>query len=128
MSNELFSRKRAPIGGHPGPPLLASCRAGQMYPCVQSKVTRIACPMNPACTSSYRTSPGRIGNPAASAEVQVSGRREFEPSGNAAPLQPLGDPPFHWVPEVSYKVHVSLFTIKAWRSEPPSIGVEAVSG
>ncbi len=34
--------------------------------------------MLPALTSSQRTRPGRIGSPAASAEVHVSGRRRFE--------------------------------------------------
>ena len=41
---------------------------------VLERVKRMACLMTPAATSSYRTSPGKMGNPAASAEVQPQGR------------------------------------------------------
>src|SRR5438552_2269104 len=70
-----LSRRRAPIGGalafDP-----ASCDAGYTCPFVSRTVTRNAWPISfGPYTSSYRTRPGSIANPAASAEVQPSGRR-----------------------------------------------------
>ena len=44
----------------------------------------------PSVTSSYRTSPGKIGSPAASAEVQPAGRSLFEFKSKTAP-----EPAFH---------------------------------
>ncbi len=48
--------------------------------------------MRPDWISSQRTRPGRIGNPAASAEVQVSGRRASETKLKTAP-EPASHPP-----------------------------------
>ena len=50
--------------------------------------------MTPDATSLYRASPGRIGSPAASAEVHVLGRRALLLRLNTAPdaqTQPLPD-------------------------------------
>jgi hypothetical protein len=47
-----------------------------------------------ALTSSPRTSPGRIGSPAASADVQVSVRSPYE-SGSKTALPAYGSPWFH---------------------------------
>jgi len=62
---------------------------------VHESVNRIAWRMRPAATSSHRTSPGKIGNPAASAEVQPLGRRSLRSRSQIAPLPALGWPPFH---------------------------------
>jgi hypothetical protein len=83
------SLKRAPIGGYAklscDP---ASCRAGQMW-CrlVASVVNRTAWFTGPVCTSLQRSRPGRIGSPAASADVQVSVRSLFDFSDHTA-LEP----------------------------------------
>ncbi len=77
MSLPALSRRRAPIGSAPDVEP-ASCDAGNTYPFVGSTVTRKAWRISSGPnTSSYRTRPGRIARPAASAEVQVSGRRLF---------------------------------------------------
>jgi len=49
--------------------------------------------MCPAATSSKRASPGRIGRPAASADVQPAGRSAFE-----ARLQIAPEPALYFVP------------------------------
>src|SRR5208337_2986427 len=73
MSKLAFSRSRAPIGGASGSVTdEAQCDAGGVKACcVTGTVKRIAWLIAPAATSSYRTSPVKIGSPAASAEVQV---------------------------------------------------------
>jgi hypothetical protein len=62
-------------------------RAGHRYlraplegslPQMLAAVNRMACAISPAATSSQRTSPGKIGNPAASADVQPAGRSALE--------------------------------------------------
>jgi hypothetical protein len=64
----------------------ALCDAGQTYPFEPRVVTRSACAISPApAISSYRTSPGKIARPAASADVQPSGRRAFDDRSNTAP-------------------------------------------
>src|SRR5271156_2742217 len=69
-------RKRAPMGGHAALACPASCRAGQMYASLEhSVVKRMAGSTAPAATSSASPWPGRLGRPAASADVQASGRR-----------------------------------------------------
>src|SRR6201995_1026648 len=76
MSKLALSRTRIPIGGLFEVPLWASCVAGQTWsPEVMSSVKRSAWLITPDWISSQRTSPGKIGSPAASAEVQSSGRR-----------------------------------------------------
>src|SRR3954447_24915754 len=89
-------RKRAPIGGR-----LASlaepawCRAGQMkLLSVRETVKRMAWSTWPDCTSSRRRSPGRIGRPAASADVHVAGRRALEFRLKTAPEPAVGRPLF----------------------------------
>src|SRR5262245_19673069 len=82
----LFKRSSAPNGM---PPLLlpARCRAGQTYVLASTasrKVTRSACAISPADASLARTSNGAIGSPAASPEVQVSGRVALEFKSHAA--------------------------------------------
>src|SRR6185437_9426384 len=86
MSNEALRRKRAPIGGRDELVLLPELwRAGQRYsmpfalrPQMAEAVKRIAWSIEPAATSSQRTRPGKMGSPAASAEVHVAGRSAFE--------------------------------------------------
>src|SRR5271165_2553086 len=73
-----LSRNRAPMGGQAESGEAASWRAGQMKTSfVQSAVKRIAWSTLPDSTSLNSRRPGRIGRPAASAEVQVAGRSEF---------------------------------------------------
>ncbi len=91
-------------------------------------VKRIACAIVPAFTSSHRTSPARIGSPAASAEVHVSGRSAFESRSQIAPLPASGSPPFQSAAYSSYSRQVPRCTISACRSEPPSIGVPESNG
>src|SRR5262245_43780893 len=94
MSTLALSRSRRPIGG--SDESLdddASCRAGQMYDaCVDATVTRIAWSMWPDFMSAQVTSPGRIGRPAASADVQPAGRSLLLARSKIAPepaFQPL---------------------------------------
>ena len=73
--------------------LPASCRAG--HRCVWSDcctVNRIAWLIAPAATSSSRTSPGKIGSPAASEDVHVFGRSAFELRSKIAPDHPVCAP------------------------------------
>src|ERR1035437_6657057 len=84
-SFEAFSLRRAPRGGalafEP-----ATCEAGYTYPFEPRSVTRNAWRIGPApVASSYRTRPGRIASPAASALVHPSGRRALLSSENTAP-------------------------------------------
>lgn len=65
-------------------------------------MNRIACRMLPALTSSQRTSPARIGSPAASADVHVSGRRPLVSRSMIAPLPARGSPSFHTAANSSY--------------------------
>src|ERR1700722_20466262 len=87
MLKLALSRNRAPMGGRAG--LLAvpaSWRAGQMNEVsVDSAVMRMAWVMEPDCTSSSRSRPGRIGRPAASADVHPAGRSAFELRFQIAP-------------------------------------------
>jgi len=56
---------------------------------VRSAVKRSACLIAPVDASpSQRASPGRIGSPAASADVQLAGRSAFERRFQIAPDQP----------------------------------------
>jgi hypothetical protein len=48
--------------------------------------------MTPRATSSYRASPGKIGSPAASADVQPAGRTWFDRRLHVAP-EPAFQPP-----------------------------------
>ena len=75
------------MGGRSGSDALPDWwRAGQMYEVsVASAVIRMAWVMAPDCSSSWRTSPGRIGSPAASADVQPAGRRALELRFQMAP-------------------------------------------
>ena len=87
MANDAFSLNRAPIGGYAGSLTdPASCRAG--HTCrrsVTTVVNRIAWSTVPDRTSAYRRSPGRIGSPAASADVQPCGRSRLLVSDQVAP-------------------------------------------
>src|SRR5881628_1747918 len=75
-----------------------------------------------------------MGRPAASAEVQPSGRSAFEPRSKIAP-----EPAVHEAPPLtgcasnsSYSFQLSTSTTSTWRSpleeEPPSIGASAGMG
>src|SRR5262245_5686221 len=87
MSKLARSRKRAPIGGYCAPVRLeAWCRAGHTKACwVWGAVKRMAWRISPEATSSKRTSPGKIGRPAASVDVQPEGRNAFESRLKMAP-------------------------------------------
>src|SRR5512147_2912672 len=87
MSTDAFKRNRWPMGGRAVFVLDdASCRAGHTcFFWVRLAVKRNACLISPDATSSYVTSPGRIGSPAASADVHVSGRSAFDLRSNTAP-------------------------------------------
>jgi hypothetical protein len=82
-----FNRKRAPIGGNlwlAREP--ASCLAGQTCQRdVTSVVKRIAWSTFRFFTSRQRSRPGRIGSPAASADVQPSGRSALLSRRQVAP-------------------------------------------
>src|SRR5471032_1190482 len=92
MSKLAFNRKRAPIGGRVVVVLLPDAwRAGHRYFCppvaaslpqMFTAVKRIAWAISPAATSSQRARPGKIGRPAASAEVKPAVRSALELSGN----------------------------------------------
>jgi hypothetical protein len=85
VSNPDTRRKRAPIGGAEGSEP-ASCRAGHRYRgAVVGAVKRIAWSTDPARTSDHRSSPGRIGSPAASADVHPAGRRALDRRFHTAP-------------------------------------------
>src|ERR1044071_1371033 len=96
MLTEAFSRTRIPIGGRFGSVLLlAKWRAGRTYARrVREAVNLSACviSLRPK-TSSKRTSPGKIGSPAASAEVQPAGRSALELRSKTAPLSALQPAP-----------------------------------
>src|SRR5579875_3095797 len=134
MGKLAFSRNLAPIGGADGREVLpASCRAGQRYRvAVVGAVMRIAWSTYPRFTSSQRSRPGRIGSPAASADVQPAGLSRSLRSDHVAPepaVQPLlVSRVFH----VSYSRQVALSTTMACRSppalRPPSIFVSGPSG
>src|SRR5260221_8552316 len=88
MSTLAFRRTRRPIGGSDGSlELDAWWRAGYMNVLrVRCTVKRSAWSIRPVEASpSQRASPGRIGRPAASAEVHVAGRRAFERRFQIAP-------------------------------------------
>src|SRR5581483_2260364 len=96
MSNDALSRNHAPIGGSVGSAAApAWWRAGQTKRrSVRAAVMRMAWSTSPAATSSRRSSPGRIGRPAASAEVQPFGRRAPLRRSHTAPDPAVGWPPF----------------------------------
>ena len=86
-STLALSRNRCPMGGYCSPVKSeAWCRAGHTWAfCVLGAVNRMACLMVPAAASSYRTKPGKMGKPAASADVQPSGGRALEDKSKTAP-------------------------------------------
>src|SRR5581483_1878705 len=71
-----FRRKRMPMGAaREFEEFAAQCDAGGiMAALLCCRVKRRACWIFPAATSSWRINPGKIGSPAASADVQVHGR------------------------------------------------------
>ena len=81
---------------------------------VSGAVNRSAWVISPAATSSQRTSPGRIGSPAASADVQPAGRSSFErgprsrPSRHATRRRAAGA-------NSSYRLQASVSTMSMWR-------------
>ena len=68
---------------------------------MSSVVNRMAWSILFALTSFQRSSPGRIGRPAASAEVQPSGRSLFCFSDQTAPEPPLHFPSLDRVSKIS---------------------------
>src|SRR5690348_2851220 len=87
MLTPRFSRTRRPIGGSEEPLHVdASWRAGYTYfLAVHGAVKRSAWSIAPWATSLYSASPGRIGRPAASADVNPAGRRWSERRLKIAP-------------------------------------------
>src|SRR3954451_12214715 len=98
--------------------------------CVRHTVNRRAWFTTPEFTSSKRASPGKIGSPAASAEVQVSGRSAFELRLNRAPPPAVHPDPtaslLAWYS--SYNWHAPDCTTSEWASDPASIGAFAGNG
>src|SRR5689334_13646831 len=68
------------------------------------------------------------GSPAASALVHPAARRALDVRSNTAPEPAVGLPPFHRASYSSYRVHVSLLTMIACRSDPPSTWVSDPNG
>jgi hypothetical protein len=101
---------------------------------VLGAVKRMTWSISPAATSSYRTRPGRIGRPAASPEVQVSGRIAFDRRSQVAPDPAVHDePPFcGYALKSSQSRHASRSTTSTCRSPdelgPPSIGASGGIG
>src|ERR1700682_4729881 len=95
MSKPALSRKRAPIGGSAASAAApAWWRAGhKKLRSVRTAVKRMAWLMAPAWTSYQRTNPGKIGRPAASADVQFKGRRASDPNEKMAPDPAVQDEP-----------------------------------
>ena len=93
---------------------------------------RIAWSTLPATTSSQRSSPGRIGSPAASADVQPAGRSALLVRSHVAPEPACQVLPTLRVSQVSYRRQVAASTTIACMSPPefapPSIRVSAPSG
>ena len=94
MSTPAFRRSRSPIRGSDGSVAFeAKCRAGYTYARrLRLTVTRSAWSIRPRLTSGWRASSGRIGSPAASADVQPAGRRRFERRLQVAPEPALQEP------------------------------------
>ena len=96
---------------------------------VSGAVNRSAWVISPEATSSQRTSPGRIGRPAASALVQPSGRRSFEDRSQIAPEPACQVPLADWrAANSSYSLQPSRSTRSMWASEPSSISGKAGIG
>ncbi len=97
-----------------------------------SVVNRIAWSTLPFSTSRQRRSPGRIGSPAASADVQVSGRSRLLFSDHTAPDPADHLPPLTLVAHVSKSLQRLLSTTTACMSppelRPPSILVSLPNG
>lgn len=89
-------------------------------------VKRIACLISPDTISSYRTKPGRIGKPAASAEVQFAERRRLDFKSKTAPDTAVQDFSFFLAEYSSYNLHVFCSNTRTCLSpslvSPPSIG------
>ena len=88
-------------------------------------VKRSAWSIRRPTTSSQRASPGKIGSPAASADVQPAGRSLSDDRLHVAP-DPAVQPRLVWRRSYSsYSRHVLLSTSSAWRSPvdrgPPSM-------
>src|SRR4051794_31754676 len=96
MSTPDLSRKRVPMGGADRLLLCPSeCLAGHTWLVripEPGPVKRIAWVTRPEASSSYRVRPGRIAKPAASAEVQPSGRSWLVSRLNTAPFAAVHDP------------------------------------
>jgi hypothetical protein len=67
-------------------------------------------------------------SPAASADVHPAGRRALESMAQIAPDPAVGAPPFQSASNSSYSVQVSLLTMMAWRSLPPSMVMSGPKG
>src|SRR3954453_17999991 len=93
-----------------------------------SPVKRIAWVTRPEATSSYRVRPGRMAKPAASAEVQPSGRNWLERRLNTAPFAAAHDPSGRGLEcHVSYSVHDPALSIDTCRSPDVGTGLSAVA-
>src|SRR5215212_3284160 len=131
MLTLALRRKRVPIGGaFRSVELPSVCLAGQTQVLrIVGAVNLSACPITPEAISSYRTRPGKIGNPAASAEVQPSGRNALELRFQTAPASPSQLPSacgLAW--KTSYNMQVPLFTTSTWRSVLSFCSIGALVG
>ena len=99
----------------------AKCRAGCTHArLLRLTVTRSACLIAPRLTSGYLASSGRIGSPAASAEVHPAGRSLVERRFHVAPEPALHAPGRPSRSNSSYSRHAPLSHSSACRSPPPS--------
>src|SRR4051794_20265404 len=128
ISKFAFRRKRCPMGGKAVELFEdAKCRPGHTYArCVTGAVKRKAWLICPEATSSYRSSPGMIGSPAASADVHPSGRNVLALRSHLAALStfqlPSGCKDEAYV---SYNTQLSLSTTMTCASppgSPPALG------
>src|SRR5262244_4352686 len=95
MSTLFFRRMRSPMGGQLDQVSQepAAWVAGETNPFWLWPTTkRRAWPIHPESTSLQRTRPGKMGSPAASAEVQRSGREASDQRFHLAPLEASQEP------------------------------------
>src|SRR5437764_8001783 len=79
---------------------------------------RTACSTIPRWHSSYRTSAGNIGKPAASPDVQPDGLSAFEVRSNLAPLEACQPLWVSFICQVSQMEPTPAATMMPWRSPP----------
>jgi hypothetical protein len=107
-------------------------RAGQRWwLLVSGVVKRMAWSMVPSRTSFQRSRPGRIGSPAASAEVQESGRSSFDVSDHTAPepaRQRAAETRVFQSRELAGRASMTTRAVSPPELRPPSIRVSGPRG